>query len=599
MKLCKMIVSKSDKLDPFHAYILSDSNVKRMYKEFDFYNIKFYKEEFSKSSVLWFQYPKGNMYWYLDFIKYIKKEFLDKEDCMYVKQWNMFLDELLSEIRTEASELKDNLNKISASKVLNLQLKYQLRDYQAFDLAQFLVKYSHWDNRGLILSEPRTGKTRVALAAAYETLNAGDVAIVICPKTAAIGWYSEIEKLNTDTYTTFNAEVVNNLKILKSLHTYVDFLNIRIISYDLFKKLTLTQIRQLTSKCKNITLICDEVHRLRNFKTLQSKAIFDFKEFCNKDGVELGIIGLTGTPAVKETTDVFGTLSLINESKIRLKPYYDSFNCFKEYFYYCEDTSFGKVAKALRREHELNYIIQTCSVQTMQKELAFFKDYKKVYKKVELDLDAEQKIIYNAVYNDMEYDEDIDCQNKLVQLIRLQQICIDPFGLITSYERLSPKLKWVLKFALKNKDFKFIVACKKTTPLKHLMKVLEKHGIQYSAILGEYNFKTRLDNVNNFTNNKDVSLMLLQLDTGREALTLPAAKAIVFLDRDFAQGFNEQAEARMTPVDGSACTKFVIDLVMKGTKEEQIYETLVIKKKSIDAMNTVFKSRKLEIEGGK
>ena len=85
--------------------------------------------------------------------------------------------------------------------------------------------------------------------------------------------------------------------------------------------------------------------------------------------------------------------------------------------------------------------------------------------------------------------------------------------------------------------------------------------------------------------------MLLQLDTGREALTLPAAKAIVFLDRDFAQGYNEQAEARMTPVDGSPCTKYVIDLIMAGTKEEQIYNTLVVKKESIDAINTVFKPR--------
>lgn len=590
MELSKLVVSNADKLNLFHLYVTSDYEVKKMMKEFDFYMIRFYREEFSKSSILWFQYPKGNMFWYVDFKNYVEKEFLSKPDCKYKKEWLDFLNTLKDEIRMEALGLKLELNSITASKVLRLQIKYQLRDYQAFDLAQFLVKYKYGLDRGLILSEPRTGKTRIALAAAAETRLPGDLVLVVCPKTAAIGWMSEVDKLNEGSML-FSANLVSKISDLKTLKPAHALLNIRIISYDLFKKLNLTQLRQITSKIRNITLICDEVHRLRNFKTIQSEALFKFKEFCERDKVDLGIVGLTGTPAVKENTDIFGTLCLINDSKIQFKPYYNAFNCFKEYFYYCEDTSFGKVAKALRREEEINYIIQSCSVQTKQKELDFFKDYKKVYKKVLLDLDEDQKIIYNSVYDTMEYDEDIDCQNKLVQLVRLQQICIDPYGLVASYERLSPKLKWVVKFAQANKGFKFIVACKKTTPLKHLQKVLDGVGIKYASILGEYNYKLRFEQIEEFTKNPEVSIMLLQLDTGREALTLPAAKAIVFLDRDFAQGYNEQAEARMTPVDGSPCTKYVIDLIMAGTKEEQIYNTLVVKKESIDAINTVFKPR--------
>ena len=75
-------------------------------------------------------------------------------------------------------------------------------------------------------------------------------------------------------------------------------------------------------------------------------------------------------------------------------------------------------------------------------------------------MDKHQREIYDSVYDTMEYDEDIDCQNKLVQLVRLQQICIDPSALVASYANLSPKLKWIVGFAKKN-DFKFIVACKK------------------------------------------------------------------------------------------------------------------------------------------
>jgi SNF2 family DNA or RNA helicase len=70
------------------------------------------------------------------------------------------------------------------------------------------------------------------------------------------------------------------------------------------------------------------------------------------------------------------------------------------------------------------------------------------------------------------------------------------------------------------------------------------------------------------------------------------AKLTVFADRDFAQGYNEQAEARMTPFDGIPQVKFVIDLVMEGTIEEHIYDILVTKKQSIGDVNELWTSEK-------
>ena len=205
-------------------------------------------------------------------------------------------------------------------------------------------------------------------------------------------------------------------------------------------------------------------------------------------------------------------------------------------------------------------------------------------------MDAKQKIIYDEVLNNMEFGDEIDCQNKLVQLIRLQQICIDPFGLVSSYDNISPKLKWVTQFALKN-NIKFIVACKKITPLKHLMEIFDSYSLGYASLFGEYSYKERLTQIDKFKNNPTCKCLFLQLDTGREALTLPMAQATIFLDRDFAQGYNEQAEARMTPIDGSKCTKYIIDLIMQNSKEDQIYHDLVIKKKSLDKINFVFKRK--------
>ena len=101
----------------------------------------------------------------------------------------------------------------------------------------------------------------------------------------------------------------------------------------------------------------------------------------------------------------------------------------------------------------------------------------------------------------------------------------------------------------------------------------------------------RKKEIENFKTESNV--FLIQQDTGKESLTLPEAFATIFLDRDFAQGYNEQAEARMTPVNGATCTKYVIDLIMKGTKEEEIYNTLVVKKESITSVNQVFRKEEV------
>jgi len=333
--------------------------------------------------------------------------------------------------------------------------------------------------------------------------------------------------------------------------------------------------------------IGDEIHRLRNFKTLQSEAIFRFKEGCLKDKLHLHIIGVTGTPTVKDTVDIFGLFSLINHSKIGFQPYYKDFNQFKEYFYNCEDTSYGKICKTLKRTDELKWLIQVSAIQTKQRDLPIFADYKKKYLKYNLPMDAKQAEIYSSVESTMEYGDDIDCINSLVQLVRLQQICIDPSGLVASYDLLAPKIKWAVEFIVKN-AVKGIVMAKKLEPLKHLQMELERTGIGCVAINGSCSLSARKDALNDFCTNPDTRVILIQLDAGRESLTLPQANYTLFLDRDYAQGFNEQAEARMTPIDGKPVTKYIIDLVMSDTVEENIYDTLVIKKRSIETINTVF-----------
>ena len=581
---------------PFQMYLLSNLLVKKINKEFSFYNVRIYRKEKVKTHTVCLDYPKGNMYWFVDFKKFIIKEILSK-DNMYETEWKWMLNEIRLDIKKDFDALNNELTYIDRKKVVSKMLEYNLRDYQAFDLEQLLIKMRYSEcNSGLLLSEQRTGKTRVALATVIETLKPGGTCLIVCPKSAQIGWLDEILKMHTHMKSTiFVGGAVNKISDIKNFEKewHPTALNVRIMSYDLFKKLTLPQIKSLIcySKTRELMVVGDEVHRLRNFKTLQSNALFSLKDIAKKYRINLSLLGLSGTPAVKESSDVFGSLSFINNSKIKFQPYWDSFNEFKEYFYVCEDTSFGKICKALKREDELNFILRTCSIQTRQKELELFKNYTKKYLKFEIPMDDEQKVIYEAVRDEMEFGEDIDCENKLVQLIRLQQICIDPKGLVAAYELTSPKIKWILDFINKNPKLKFIVMAKKVQPLRHLKELFDEKCIKYSFLKGGMSLEDRKKEIENFKTESNV--FLIQQDTGKESLTLPEAFATIFLDRDFAQGYNEQAEARMTPVNGATCTKYVIDLIMKGTKEEEIYNTLVVKKESITSVNQVFRKEEV------
>ena len=224
------------------------------------------------------------------------------------------------------------------------------------------------------------------------------------------------------------------------------------------------------------------------------------------------------------------------------------------------------------------------SIQTKQKDLGLFKNYKKQYRKIELQMTPTQSHIYKEVDEFMEYEDKIDAQNGLVKLIRLQQICVDPSILVEDYNEGSPKLNWIVDFSRRNFGQQFIVMSKKVTVLNKLSELLSKLDIKFGLLTGGSSLEMQQDIKNKFATSQ-IQLLLMQSDVGKEAHTLPAAKATIFIDRDFAQGYNEQAEARMTPIDGSDATKYVIDLVMKDTVEEHIYNTLVIRKKSIKSIN--------------
>lgn len=60
-------------IDPtFQMYVLNSNVVKEMCREFEFYSLRFYKEEKAKKFTLCLDYPKANIYWFVEFKNILK-----------------------------------------------------------------------------------------------------------------------------------------------------------------------------------------------------------------------------------------------------------------------------------------------------------------------------------------------------------------------------------------------------------------------------------------------------------------------------------------------------------------------------------------------
>lgn len=582
---------------PFEMYLLSDNRVKRVLKDFDFYNIRIYREERVSELTVCFDYPKANVYWFTDFRNTIETELLAK-DPRYESDWRSFLHTLKEDVRKDFKELREMYRSITANDVVFYMNRYHLRDYQAYDILLLSKEMDCTPElpAGLILSEQRTGKTRVALANAYRRLSEGDTVLVVAPKSACASWINEAQEMNSYLIgTKFSIIPIKKMSGIRNVEFHSDALNVVIISYDLFKKFTYAQQRQMFNTEGTVMLIGDEVHRLRNFKTLQSTAIFRFKEGVLKDGRNLEIVGVTGTPTVRLSSDIFGLFCMVNSSKISFDATRKDFDIFKEYFYNCEDTSYGKICKTPKRKDELQFLMQISAVQTKQRSLPLFKDYKVQRLKYLLDMLPEQRQAYEGILNDFQYDN-IDCKNALVQLMRMQHICVDPTGLVASFAAVAPKTKWVCDFVRKNDAYKGIVMSRRLAPLEALRTALTAEGIAVAYLDGSCPLSKRMSEIDSFRNDPTVKVFLIQLDAGKEALTLPEASYTIFLDRAYTPGDNMQAEARMTPIDGKPHTKYIIDLVMRDTIEEGIYDKIVTRTEPIAETNDVFRILRKEVE---
>jgi SNF2 family DNA or RNA helicase len=464
------------------------------------------------------------------------------------------------ELRTNEEFIKDG-QELGEEESLWLELKNwanihndKLREYQNQD-AGYLMK------RGscLVLNEPRTGKTPTMITVLKALGTKRN--LVICPSSLVLNWAKEFKQW----YPEMAVQVVNgNKKKRKEVYdnfnrvlTFTHLPVVLIISKDTWK---------LDNDLHDWifdTAIVDEAHFLRNWKSKQSEAIFKIKATYRYP--------LTGTPSVKHGSDVYGLLHFINPER------YSSYWQFTDRYWEIQDNGWGKdIANAKKaREKELLSLMSINSVQRKRKDVMKWLP-KAQHQTIPVQLDGKQLKLYNQMLDtfmadDEETEHEIDTMNKLSQLMRLRQLCLDPR--LLGFDVCGSKTDALLEWAENNTE-PFVVMTTFSSYFELVKPELEKLGKRVEVIDGSVTKSNRQRIVEDFQSGK-VDILLANIIAAGTGLTLDRSDTIIFLDKSFNPADNEQAQDRIVPTTEDRYHSInVISLVADGTIDERVNEIL-------------------------
>ena len=442
-----------------------------------------------------------------------------------------------------------------------------LRPYQEADCQKIMAYKSY-----AIFSEQRTGKTPIAIQAMIR--RGVTKFIVVCPATATYPWAEEIQ-----TWGSIPAVVCMGTKAQKEKIAASWNEGAIVISYDSLKstKAHAGMLDQLLNKHPQ-GVILDEAHRIKNRTSANAKGAFALSKIEYK-------LALTGTPAPNKPDEVWSILHFLWPKTF--KAYW---KFVKNFMYvnkrYTGTRTFMEVGNIKPdKVQEFVAILNNGAVQRKRKDVMQWLPDKE-YQRILLPPSKEQTRYLQELQDYFET-ENVVTKGVLDRLIRYRQICLDP-GLLQLKCKHNPKTEWILQYMQDYPERSTIIFSKFTSYLLLLAETLTNPD--FGIIIGSTSQKQRNEYIKNFQAGT-IKLLLINIDAGKEALTLDKADAIIFTDKYPPVGDIEQAEDRFvaTTEDKADKLHIIYELVLKGTYDEQLYELIRQRASSVDAINN-FKS---------
>lgn len=357
-------------------------------------------------------------------------------------------------------------------------------------------------NRGFaFFMEPGMGKTGTVMAEFLlaQKKDVVDLMVVICPNNLRQNWKSEAEKMGFP----FDVAIYPE----PAPETGMWIFN--------YEKVTAKPFDDLEAvlRSRKVYAVCDESHRIKNFKAKVSKAVVYLFDFAVLRRV------MTGTPVANNVVDLWSQLRAIGQHGTHRSPY-----TFRNR-YGVMGGWMGKQVVGTQREDELKDILNSCSfVAKKSKWMASLPP--KAYYSLGYEMNKKQMEAYRIIYRDrflMHDDKEITAQMVITALMKMQQVTsgfmMDDNGDVVEFcDDKNPKID-AIKDIIQDITSKVIIFAHYKHTINALDKAMNAMG-KWLVIRGEMDREDVGRIVNNFNTDNNIDGIIIQTSTGKEGLTL-------------------------------------------------------------------------------
>ena len=436
--------------------------------------------------------------------------------------------------------------RLEGTETLPLYLQTVLRGYQKAGVA-WIKMLAHYHLNGILADEMGLGKTIQALSVIIST-SAGQVSLVICPKTLLYNWAAEIDKFHTNIpFAIVDGNKTSRMEILSNPNV-----RLFIMSYSM----VLGDVAFL----KNMEfewIVLDEAQNIKNVSAQRTSAI---KKLKSKHR-----LALTGTPVENNLTELWSILDFLNPG------YLGTLNKFKQNYLPAEGETIARlslsrmVAPFMLRRIKKDVLLELPDKQEQISWCKLNSLQEKIYLQI-LDM-VHKKLL-------PEGPEMPSYIHILAALTKLRQVCNHPHlanGDILPEPEASSKLEQLLELVTEatNAGHKVLIFSQFVQMLSIIRKVLDAWSLPYCYLDGQT--KDRITPITSFETNPEIKLFLISLKTGGTGLNLTAADTVLLYDPWWNPMVENQAIDRTHRI-GQTHKVQVFRLITKGTVEEKILQ---------------------------
>lgn len=480
----------------------------------------------------------------------------------------------------EDAELKTRLEnlekaaKFASSATVNEDEKIEVNGKPLFPFQCGGVHFLELRGRGLIADQMGLGKTIQVLAALSRNAN-WFPALVVAPASVKMNWCREImnwighENVSVDVVvgdiayeideTGHRCKITGNLNTIKS----TDFADIVVINYDILQK-----HKESLMKMGFNTIIFDESHYLKNYKSKRAKAALELSK-----NIEHKML-LTGTPIMNRPSELWHQLHILDSNAWP--------NFFSYARRYCNATkgNYGWDFSGASNLSELNEVLTgNFMVRRLKKDVMKELPSKMSYR-VTLDVTQNERVEYDravADFKDWAYRS--GGHEKLESVLKAETITkMTTLKKLSALAKINSAIEKIEEFVDSEESEQLVVFAHHREVLEKVSNALRAKNIPIATIVGGDSIEHRQKAVESFRDGTSRVIVCSILAAGVGIDGLQVASNMMFLERTWRPGDHDQAEDRIHRI-GQEKKCFIQYLDMENSIDEKMANIIDSKKK--------------------